>query len=240
MAETGHARNVEHFQQMISFCTGYGTDYDPTNAMIELAALNTALTDAQTALDDVQAAVAPWKLKVADRENIYKGIRPLTTRIVNSYAATGADTNKVDNVKTLHRQIHGARAKALPADDPTTPEDESKGNSVSHRSYVQVAEAFAQMIKQLDEDPLYAPNENDLKITTLNTLHAAMDTANAAVITAATPMSNARIARNEVLYGEDTGICDRAALVKKYVKSLYGADSPQYKQISGLEFRKVA
>lgn len=46
MAETGHARNVEHFQQMISFCTGYGTDYDPTNAMIELAALNTALTDA--------------------------------------------------------------------------------------------------------------------------------------------------------------------------------------------------
>ena len=54
MAETGHARNAEHFQQMVSFCTGYGTDYDPTNAMIELAALNTALTHAQTSLDDVQ------------------------------------------------------------------------------------------------------------------------------------------------------------------------------------------
>jgi hypothetical protein len=231
---------VEHFQQMISFCTGYGADYAPTNTEIALAALNTALADAQSSLDDVQAAVAPWKLKVADRENIYKGIRPLTTRIVNAYEATGTDDNKVDNVKTLHRAKHGARAKALPKDDPGTPEEESKGNSISHRSYVQVAEAFGQMIKQLDEDPLYAPNENDLKITTLNTLHAAMDTANAAVITAATPMSNARIARNEVLYGEDTGICDRAALVKKYVKSLYGADSPQYKQISGLEFRKVS
>ena len=79
MAETGHARNVEHFQQMISFCTGYGTDYDPTNAMIELAAPDTALTDARNSLDDVQAAVAPWRVKVADRENIYKGIRPLTT-----------------------------------------------------------------------------------------------------------------------------------------------------------------
>lgn len=64
MAETGHARNVEHFQQMISFCTGYGTDYDPTNAIIELAKPDTALTDVQTSLDDVQAAVAPWKLKV--------------------------------------------------------------------------------------------------------------------------------------------------------------------------------
>jgi hypothetical protein len=225
---------------MISFCTGYGADYAPTNAMIALAALNTALTDAQTSLDDVQAAVAPWKVKVADRENVYQGIRPLTTRIVNAYEASGTDANKVDNVKTLHRAIHGARAKALPKDDPGTPEDESKGNSVSHRSYVQVAEAFGQMIKQLDEDPLYNPNENDLKITTLTALHTAMDNANSAVITAATPMSNARIARNEVLYGEDTGICDRAALVKKYVKSLYGADSPQYKQISGLEFRKVA
>jgi hypothetical protein len=239
MAETGHARNVEHFQQMISFCTGYGADYAPTNAMIALAALNTALTDAQTSLDDVQAAVAPWKLKVADRENIYKGIRPLTTRIVNSYEASGTDANKVDNVKTLHRQIHGARAKALPKDDPGTPEDESKGNSVSHRSYVQVAEAFGQMIKQLDEDPAYAPNENDLKVATLTTLHTAMENANSAVITAATPMSNARIDRNEKLYGDTTGICDRAALVKKYVKSLYGADSPQYKQVSGLEFRPV-
>ncbi len=151
MAETGHARNVEHFQQMISFCTGYGTDYDPT-----------------------------------------------------------------------------------------TPEDESKGNSVSHRSYVQVAEAFGQMIKQLDEDPLYSPNENALKITTLTTLHTAMENANSDVITAATPMSNARIERNAKLYGDDTGVCDRAAIVKKYVKSLYGADSPQYKQIIGLEFRKVA
>ena len=59
MAETGHARNVEHFQQMISFCTANGADYDPTNAMIELAALNTALADARTSRDDVKAAVAP-------------------------------------------------------------------------------------------------------------------------------------------------------------------------------------
>lgn len=59
MAETGYARNVEHFQQMISFCTGYGADYDPTNAMVELAPLNTARTYAQTALDDVQSSVAP-------------------------------------------------------------------------------------------------------------------------------------------------------------------------------------
>lgn len=56
---------------------------------------------------------------------------------------------------------------------------------------------------------------------------------------AAAPLSNARITRNAELYADDTGLVDRAGLVKKYVKSLYGADSPQFKQISGLEFRTV-
>ena len=43
MAETGHAKNVSNFQTLITFCTGYGADYNPTNAMIELTALTTAL-----------------------------------------------------------------------------------------------------------------------------------------------------------------------------------------------------
>ncbi len=43
MAETGHAKNVANFATLIAFCTGYGADYAPTNAMIDLAALNTAL-----------------------------------------------------------------------------------------------------------------------------------------------------------------------------------------------------
>jgi hypothetical protein len=236
MAETGHAKNVEHFQMMISLVAGYGAEYAPSNATISLAQLNTALTAAQSSLDAVQAQVAPWKGKVAVRENIYKGIRPLSTRILAAADAAGMEENEVDNVRTYHRQIHGARAKALPADDPGTPEDESKGNSVSHQSYVQVAEAFGQMIKVLDDNALYNPAENDLKITALTTLHTAMVDANKDVIDAATPLSNARISRNETLYGETTGICDRAALVKKYVKSLYGAQSPQFEQLSGLKF----
>ena len=61
MAETGHAKNVANFATMIAFCTGYGADFAPTNAMISLASLNAALADAQAALDDVQAKIVPWK-----------------------------------------------------------------------------------------------------------------------------------------------------------------------------------
>lgn len=239
MAETGHARNVANFDTLIAFCEGYGVDYKPTNPLIELPALNALLADAQAALDDVQTKLAPWKNKVADRENVYEGIRPLTTQLVAAFDACGAAANKVDNVKTYHRQVHGARAKALPADNPETPEDESQGNSVSHRSYVQVAEAFGQIIEILEAEPMYHPNETPLQVGTLQTRLAAMETANADVTDSAVPLSNSRIARNDVLYADDSGLCDRAALVKKYIKSLYGASSPQFEQVSGLEFRRV-
>lgn len=38
--------------------------------------MQTLLAQAQAALDDVQTRLAPWKNKVARRENIYEGIRP--------------------------------------------------------------------------------------------------------------------------------------------------------------------
>ncbi|MBP9663849.1 MAG: hypothetical protein KBD94_04460 [Pyrinomonadaceae bacterium] len=238
MAETGHARNVANFDTLIAFCEGYGGDYKPTNTLIEIPALQTLLAQAQAALDDVQAKLAPWKNKVADRENVYEGIRPLTTQVLAAFDACGAAENKVDNMKTFQRQVHGARAKALPPDDPSTPEDESKGNSVSHQSYVQVAEAFSQMIQIAQAEPLYHPNETPLQVATLQTRLTAMETANTDVTDSAVPLSNSRIDRNDVLYDSADNLCDRAGLVKKYVKSLYGASSPQYEQVSGLEFKR--
>ncbi len=238
MAETGHAKNVANFATLIAFCTGYGADYDPTNAMIDLAALNTALTAAQASLADVQAKVAPWKDKVAERENIFAGVRPRTTQLLAAFDACGAAENKVDNVKTYHRQVHGRRATALPPDDPDTPQNEAQGYSVSHQSYVQVAEAFNQIVAILDGEPLYNPNETHLTIATNQALFSAMKTANSQVVNEAVPLSNSRIGRNELLYDNDDSLIERADLVKKYVKSVYGASSAQYAQVSGLAFTR--
>lgn len=239
MAETGHARNVGHFGTMIGFVGGYGAAYNPSNAAIALAALQAKLAAAQSAIDAVTSTVAPWKIKVNERETEYKGIRPLVTRVVNSFAASGAEDNAIEDAKGYKRKIDGARATALPEDDPETPEDESQGNSVSQRSYVQIAEHFDSLIELLSNDPLYAPNEVDLQIATLQAKSAAMKAANNAVTTAAVPLSNARIDRNTVLYDDETGLVELAGLVKKYVKSVFGGDSPEYQQLSALEFRNV-
>jgi hypothetical protein len=39
MAETGHIKNVEHFQMMIAAMQGYGAAYKPANTDITLAAV---------------------------------------------------------------------------------------------------------------------------------------------------------------------------------------------------------
>jgi 3-dehydroquinate synthase class II len=97
---------------------------------------------------------------------------------------------------------------------------------------------FAQLIATLTAEPKYLPNENELKVATLSTLLADLRAKNTAVITATTALSNARIARDKALYGETTGLLDVAQDIKQYVKSLFGATSPQYRQISGLKFTR--
>jgi hypothetical protein len=236
MAETGHARNVERFAQLISFVQGYGADYAPNNAAITLVNLQAKLAAAQAGIDGVSSALAPWKVVTNDRQNAFEGIRKLTTRVVNSLAASGAPKNTVDDAKSLKRKIDGARAKALPKDNPETPDDESRGNSVSQQSYTQLTEHLDNLIELLDSSGTYAPNETELQVATLTSYSTSLKNANTAVINATTPLSNSRVTRDEALYADETGLVDVATVVKKYVKSLYGADSQQYQQISGLKF----
>jgi hypothetical protein len=42
--ETGHAKNVATFEDLISFCTGYGATYNPSKAALKLPALTTQNT----------------------------------------------------------------------------------------------------------------------------------------------------------------------------------------------------
>ena len=238
MAETGHIRNVERFQMMISAVNGYGAAYDPSNPAILVAALNAALAAGNAGIDGVTSGLIPWKVKVNVRENEYAGVGKLATRIASNFASCGAPKNAVADMKSFSRKIAGARKKKIEVDDPNTPEDESTSNSVSQRSYTQTAEHFDGMIEMALNEPLYNPNEPDLQIASAQAKSAAMKAANTGVINSLTPLNNARITRDTALYDDTTGICELARIVKLYVKSVFGASSPQYKQISGLRFTK--
>jgi hypothetical protein len=77
-----------------------------------------------------------------------------------------------------------------------------------------------------------------LQIVTLTTKQTDLTSKNSAVATAYTNISNSRITRDSTIYGTDKGLFDIATEVKKYVKSVYGATSPQFAQVKGIEFTK--
>lgn len=247
--ETGHAKNVANFENLILFCTGYSATYNPSKSSIKLTALNPQLTDARAAINDVTQKVTTFNIAINKRQDLFKNLKPLSTRIINALAATDASDKTIEDAKSFNKKIQGSKAKKKTTDPIIipplggagggTPLPDPKTISTSQQSYDQLKEHFSKLISLLASEPSYTPNETDLQLATLNALLSDMQVANTNVSNSYVEISNSRISRDQALYAENTGLYDTAMEIKKYIKSLFGATSPQYKQIGGIKFTKV-
>ncbi len=240
-AETGHAKNVATFEDVISFCTGYGATYNPSKAALKLPALNTQFTSAAATLQAVKTAKTAYDNATNARELAFEPLKPLSTKIINALAATDTEQQTIDDAKTTNSKIQGKRAKSVVQPDAkalAAGAEPVKTVSTSQQSYDKLIDHFAQLIETLTAETNYQPNESDLQVSALTALLTDLRAKNTNVINATTSLSNARIERDEALYATDTGLVDTAQDVKKYVKSIFGAASPQYKQVSGLKFTR--
>jgi hypothetical protein len=228
--ETGHAKNVANFQTLISFVTAYGEAYNPANEAVTLQVLDTLLKNAQTQIAEVDSAKNAWNLTAGARAAAFEPLKPTATRLMGALKVSGAPGKTIEEAKAINRKIQGSRAKK--------PTDAEKAVSVSQQSYDSLTENFAKFIDLLAAEPAYKPNEQDLKQTALAATLTGFREKNLAATNAYTAYSNAQIARNAVLYAKNTGLVDTALAVKEYVKSIFGATAPQYKQVSKLEFKR--
>ena len=236
-SETGHAKNVANLQDLISFVTGYGATYNPTKNALKLPQLTALATASQASLADVVTKNTAYNNKVNERVVAFSNLKALSTRLINALQTTDATTQKVADAKAFNKKLQGVRAKAVTTPpDPNAPAPNTI--STSQQSYDQQIQHLAGIISVLQTEPSYAPNENDLKIVTLTAKQTDLTAKNIAVATAYTNVSNSRIARDTNLYATTTGLFDIATEVKKYIKSVYGATSPQFAQVKGIEFTK--
>lgn len=235
--ESGHAVNVENFEKLKLSCVGYGVSYNPTKVSLTVAELGTKYTSANNSLIAINPLLATWKNEINARESIFNPIRELCTRILNAVETSDVSKEFIKDVKTYIRKLQGKRATPKIVDNPETPEDESaKSISASQMSFDNRIENMDKLIELLKTQAAYIPNETKLTTASLTTLLGNMRTSNTNAKTAYIALSNARIDRDKILYHHITGLVTIAEEVKKYVKSVYGALSLQYKQISGLKF----
>lgn len=255
-SETGHPINVANFEDLISRCIGYGVIYNPTKPVLQVPALQALRLTAQGNLTAVNSAIVVIINAINARQLVFDPIKPLATRMVNALDATNASDELVKDAKTLNRKIQGKRKGETKPPPPTPPvppippvppggptpippvPPTPEQISVSQQSYDSLLENFNKLILLVASEPSYAPNEVDLQVATLQALALNLAGQNTAVINATTALSTARIARNHTLYDNNTGLYDIQAEVKKYVKSVFGASSQEYKLISKIKFTK--
>lgn len=241
-SETGHSINVANFETIITDITSYGTIYNPSKVSLKVTALNTLLASAKSAVNAVSSAEPAHKLAINAREVAFKPLSPLVTKVINALKATDTTVQVDESAQTLVRKLQGRRAT------PKKTEEQKKVASEAGKEIVEISTSqmsfdsridnFDKLIKLLASVTLYTPNEADLKVSALTTVLNDLKAKNSAVMSAEVPLNNSRIARNDVLYKENTGLVDIALDVKTYIKSVYGATSPQYKKISKVKFTK--
>jgi len=236
-SEVGNLKNVTNFGTLISFATGYGATYAPSNTAILLTALNTKKTTAEADLELLKDTEIPLNKQRGIRKALFEPLRPLSTRMLSALEASGAKQETIANAKTIHRKLQGSRAPGSPKtiidgkDNPDT-------ISVSQQSYDRQADFLLEFIKLLEEEALYNPAETELTTASLNIYQQQLYAINQLVKDAYTPYSNAQIALNQTLYAPETGLVELAYTTKKYIKAAFGARSPQYAQVSGIKFTR--
>ena len=237
-SEVGHAKNVANFQDLIEFVTAYGTTYNPSKNALKLPQLIALKASADATLADVITKNTNYNNKVNERITAFSGLKSLSTRLVNALQTTEATTETVGNAKTFNRKMQGKKASSSQTPtDPNTPAPTTI--STSQQSYDQLIQHLAGLTSVLEAETSYTPNETDLQVATLQTKIADLTAKNTAVATAYASISNSRIARNETLYSSSTGLVETANEVKKYVKSVFGASSPQFAQVKGIQFKII-
>jgi hypothetical protein len=241
ISETGHAKNVSNFDSLISSVIAFGQTYNPSKESIKLPALQNLQAVAKNSLNELYTAQANYSNAVAARDKDFEPLSKLVTRIFNSLRASDSSEQADKTAQTIVRKLQGRRASVKISDEEKKALEvegkEVNQISASQMSYDSRIENFGRLISLLSTIQEYNPNEEDLKLETLKELQTKLIQSNKDVVLASISLSNNRINRNAILYSNITGLVDIAFDSKIYIKSVYGAASPQFKQVSRLYFK---
>ena len=232
-SETGHAKNVANLQKLTEQVTVY-TLYNPPVDNLKVANLQTLYTTASAKLNEVEDKRNANKNAITVRQSAFENLKSTATKIINHLEILGLPSGTIDQAKSLNRVIQGGQKKAVTALEEG--KEETKTVSTSRQSYTQMAENFGILLQLLGTIPTYNPNEDDLKLANLEPYKNSLVDSTQSVDQTEAELNNTLIERDQLLYKDGTGLYSIAQNVKKYVKSLYGATSPEYTNVSSIEF----
>jgi hypothetical protein len=239
----GHKQNVTNLNVLSSRVSSFGSAYNPSNPTLTQPNLDLVGRNGQNANDRVDVAHVAFLNARAARINAAGDLDALVTRSLSAVKISGATTATIDQAKSLARKVHGKRASKILSEQELVAA-KAEGHEVNQvgkhdSSYTIKIDNFSKYGLYLSSIAEYRPNEPDITPVALNTKLSDLKMKNIDYLNAVTAYESALASRDVVLYADHVGVVDVAQNVKTYVKSVFGATSPEYKQISSLVFVKL-
>ncbi|MFZ1806032.1 MAG: hypothetical protein WAU36_02360 [Cyclobacteriaceae bacterium] len=171
------------------------------------------------------------------REILFRKLPKLAASVILTLDASGAKAETLHDAKGFFRLLSGGRAKvkALQAD---TEGEVKTGPRVAQLSYVSKADHFARLVQLAIASPNYMTNEPALTVQGLKATLKKLYSLNTEVVKVKVALSNARIARNQMLYTANESIYKSGRAARKYVRAIFGPNSEEFSQVRSLVFTK--
>ncbi len=238
--ETGHAKNVANLQKLIEQITTY-SDYNPSIDNLKIPAVTILYDTSLASLNNVINKRNANKNAIHLRQELNEGLKSKVTRVINQLDVLNLTDGIFDQAKSLNRLIQGNRktAKIIETNEDEFDEEENETKetkSTSRQSYTETAENLNKLLQLIETVETYNPNIEDLKLVNLKTYQDDLVKATKEVNKTEAELNTEFINRNKLLYNEENGLYEIAQNVKKYVKSVYGAKSPEYSNVSKIRF----
>jgi len=238
--ETGHAKNVANLQKLIEQITTY-SDYNPSIDNLKIPAVATLYDNALASLNNVINKRNANKNAIHLRQELNEGLKSKVTRVINQLDILNLTDGIFDQAKSLNRLIQGSRktTKVIEIEEDNFNEDKNETKetkSTSRQSFTETAENLNKLLQLIETVETYNPNIDDLKLVNLKTYQTELVKATKEVNKTEAELNTEFINRNKLLYNEENGLYEIAQNVKKYVKSVYGAKSPEYSTVSKIRF----
>ena len=235
--------NVVNVGELIERISTFGVKFNPVRNDFTIPFLTELKTNAETLVGLAKTAENIDKNSIAVRASGIKSIDGLVTRAINSFSISGASPQSVQQAESKVRTFRNIRVSAKPtAEELAAAKADGKElrvNALHNASYDRKIENFADIIDFVKNSSEYGPNEADISVNGLTHKLKEIKTQNNTCLRTAAELDATRMERDTMLCADVTGLVDVAMGAKKYVKSVYGANSPQYKSISDLRFRKT-
>lgn len=238
-----HKTNVANFDKLVISVAALGAAFAPTKANNKLDALN--IQNTKNKLVDATETETLFTANIAKnaRVDLIFKIEDLMTRSSNSVRASDIPQATKEDLLAIAAFFLG-RARTVKRSVVThTAQGDVSSTVKTHvtnpkdvDSRISYLESY---VKLLSTITTYNPNEANIKVANLTIVLKDLKAKRAAELAADAAHKMALIARNEAMYAKGTGIVDIANDVKAYVKSVFGARSPQYTTLAALKFKRI-